>query len=177
VACLQEQTVTYCKQYVLNCPGSDNPPPTQSCAWLVDEDISDSCPLGDGYVHVGLPEDIVSGNVGCPYDSYLDCLEAGQGVTWCKQHQLNCHAGHFTTVVVPIDATCGPISIDGTIEYTGTPEIIGNNYCLHVNGYTYTGGQQSTVDAQIDAELAQPNPDCNGDTNCVCMPSACLPST
>jgi hypothetical protein len=182
IACLEAgEGVTYCKRYVLNCPDTSGPmgEDPAPCDWLIDETLGkkDCSPFSSGYVRVGFPLDITSNGGDCPYDSYVDCLlstEHYQDSPWCKQHQLNCHAVETATVVVPIEAACGPFSIDGTIEYEGTPEIIGNMYCLHVTSYDYTGGQKSTVNAQIDAILAQKNPDCGGDTNCVCMPASCL---
>ena len=176
MACVLAETVDYCKQYVLNCQDHSGPMEEDEapCDWIVDQPLGTDCPWAGGYVHVGFPQDVITHSNDCPYDSYLDCVIATHNVPMCKQHQLNCSASTTATVVVPIEAACGPFSIDGTIEYEGTPEIIGSNYCLHVTGYTYTGGHNAIVDAQIDDDLATHNPDCNGDTNCVCMPASCL---
>jgi hypothetical protein len=36
------------------------------------------------------------------------------------------------------------------------------------------GARRVTSHRALDAILAQNNPDCGGDTNCVCMPASCL---
>ncbi len=173
------ETVDFCKRHVLNCQNDDPmEPESASCGWLVDEVIDDECPLGDGFVHVGIPIDVTVGSITCPYDSYVECLQSEehyQDVTWCKRHQLTCvPQSNVATVVVPLEAECGPLGLDGTILFEGNAEIIGGNYCLHVTSYDYTGPFNSIVNDEIDAVLAKPNPDCGGDTYCICSPASCL---
>jgi hypothetical protein len=183
VACLEAgETVDFCKAHVLNCVNDEEDEPMEpesgSCEWLVDESLGDECPFSPSYVHIGLPLDITSNSGRCPYDSYVECLlsaEHHQDVAWCKAHQLNCVPQlPSVTLVVPIEAKCGLFGINGTILFEGTTEIVGSNYCVHVTSFDYTGGRSGTVDAAINAELAQSNSDCGGDTHCVCMPRSCL---
>lgn len=179
-ACLVAgQTVDYCKRYVLNCE-NDEPmePESGSCEWLLDDVLGNDCPFGPGFVRIGFPLDITSNSGDCPYDSYTECLlseEHYQDAVWCKAHQLTCvPQPPSVTVVVPMEAGCGPLHVNGTILFKGTTEIIGGNYCVHVTSFDYTGGQSNIVDDAINDQLAVPNPECGGDKNCVCMPVSCL---
>lgn len=171
VACLQAgKGVDYCKEYVLNCSG-------ETCDYLIDETLEPDCPFPGSYLKLEGPTSITSKTTNCPYDGYFECLVSEEHFwdeTWCKQNQLTCEDVGTTTAIVPLQAECGPFSAEGTIAFSGNPETIGKNYCLHVTSYEYTGSQSGTVEKHIDEKLKEKNPDCNNQAQCVCMPSSCL---
>jgi hypothetical protein len=183
VDCLQDgQRVDWCKTHVLNCADDIDTGSDADCTWLSDAP-QEGCEDQGTYIRVGLPLDITLGAAKtCPYDSYGECLLDGQRVDWCKQHVLNCQEEPaLYSILLPFTArvclpgSCWPcVEGQGTITYNGTPEIIEDQFCLHVHSFEYSGDYESIVEKELIEELNQPNPLCNNDTWCICAPLECV---
>lgn len=154
---------------------STSNPPGVDCS-VVDDENGAACDGGKTWVHYSDPYDLVqSTERHCPYKSYVDCLQAGESVDYCKHFVLNCHDGALTkaTASISFDARqcndkpciCGKAS--GDITLVGTSFIDGDQVCLDVESYSYDGTYDQYVDPEIVKWL-----DANDWE--ICMPLACV---
>lgn len=149
--------------------------PAVNCS-VVDDEDGVACDGDKTWVHYSDPYDLVQSTAHhCPYKDYIECLQAGETVDFCKHFVLNCHEGALTeaSASISFDARqcnekpciCGKAS--GDITLYGTSFVDGDEVCLDVESYTYDGSYDKYVEPEIEKWL-----DANDWE--ICMPLACV---
>jgi hypothetical protein len=147
------------------------------CSLVDESDSTVGCDGNPTWLHISEPYDVVLSRVThCPYDSYIECLQAGQTVTYCKTHQLNCHEGEPTDATATIDfdarqCTDEPLCLcaeaEGDVSVSGYTVQTAGEICFFVEDFTYSGPWDNQVEAEIEAML-----DDNGWQ--LCLPAECV---
>ncbi len=172
IECLQAgRSVDFCKRYVLNCDdgqgstgagGGSSGGSGDPCQVFEDE-AGVGCDGNPTWVDLGELRDLVmSETTTCPYDSYVECLQAGETVEFCKRHVLNCEPGALTEASVTVDYDarqcvsepfCLCAQAAGTITFYGVTVIKDDEVCFEVSSFDYQGPFQNRVEQEIIAEL------------------------
>lgn len=126
------------------------------------------------------PRDIVlSVETACPYDSYVECLQAGETVDFCKRHVLNCHPGAPTQAQATIDfdarqcidePLCFCAQASGEVTFYGVTVVKDDEICLEISSFDYDGPYPSPYPGQVEPEIIA---ELNGLGWEVCMPLEC----
>jgi len=156
-----------------------SPPPdveTVSCQ-IADNTQGTGCDGDPTWVTISDPYDIVlSRTQHCLYPSYVDCLQAGQSVTFCKKYVLNCHEGEPTeaSAKVSFDARqctdsklCICAQSRGEITFYGTTYASGDEVCFSVSYFEYDG----PFPGQVEPEIQELIDDSGGE---LCLPLECV---
>jgi hypothetical protein len=154
------------------------PPDVDAVSCQIAENTEDTGCDGDPtWVNISDPYDIVlSRKQHCLYPSYVDCLQAGQSVTFCKKYVLNCHEGEPTqaSAKVSFDARqcttsklCICAQSQGEITFHGSTETSGDEVCFSVSYFEYDG----PFPGQVEPEIQQLIDENGGE---LCLPLECV---
>lgn len=92
----------------------------------------------------------------CPM-TYMDCLQAGNGVDWCKRHTLNCPTKPRSAVTVAVTVTApvsGTVTLQANVRYRELDDPSSNlpfEYCVDVSSFDTAGF--GVLDALVRAEI------------------------
>ena len=92
--------------------------------------------------------------------TFVECLDAGYDLDWCKTHTLNCVSGSSVSLTIPVDArsssisAVGDITVDGSITRREVTNARGTNdvACVIVDSYARSdfGAVGPLVDLMIN---------------------------
>jgi hypothetical protein len=168
VECLQSgHSVDFCKTHALDCdqggPGGGGAGGDEDPCAVMEDEFGVGCDGDPTWVTLSDPYDIVLSQVQrCPYDSYIECLQAGETVDFCKRHQLNCHPGQLTQAQATVDFNarqcddeplCLCAQSTGQITFYGETVIKGDEICLEISSFSYNGPFKNKVNQEITEEL------------------------
>ena len=167
IECLQAGLgVDFCKRHALHCndyPGGGGAGGQSDPCNPLEDEAGIGCDGNPTWVNFSDPYDFVASEATvCPYDSYLECLQAGETVEFCKRHVLNCDPGAPTEAQATVDFEARQCTLQGLclcdrasgqITFYGITVIKDDEICLQISHFDYQGSYPGQVEPEIIAEL------------------------